>query len=83
MKFKTYSIYDSVGKTYLKPFNVKMEGEAIRAFKNASNDKQSEIGRNPQDYCLYLLATWNDETGEVKPVDPPINLGLATKFQDT
>lgn len=45
---------------------------AIRGFEEATKEPQSFINKNPYDYVLVKIGTFNPDTGEVKPINPPL-----------
>lgn len=65
MKINIYTIFDSVSKTYNKPFYQSNDDTACRAFTNAINDSESQLSLNPSDFTLYYLAEFDDESGEI------------------
>ena len=61
-----YSIKD-VKVGYMQPFYQANNAVAIRAFTNAVNDeKVNNINQNADDMELWLLGTFNDETGVIE-----------------
>lgn len=76
-----YSVYDSKLKAYMLPFYAATEAVAIRSFSNAANDDSTGLAKNPADYTLFFLATFNDESGEIVMRSPQINLGLAANYK--
>lgn len=46
-------------------FHVRTAEEAIRSLLQEANNKQSNINAHPEDYDLYNLGTFNDETGQI------------------
>ena len=66
MKMNVYSIKD-VKVGYMQPFYQANNAVAIRAFTNAVNDeKVNNINQNADDMELWLLGTFNDETGVIE-----------------
>lgn len=79
MKTEAYSIYDSKSKTYTPPFFMRQRGEAIRAFTQTANDPSSNINKFPEDYSLFHIGFYDDNTGKLEYCNPD-NIGLATQF---
>ncbi len=52
---------------YMQPFLQQNQEVAIRTLKIAVNDAQSTIRRMAEDIDLYMLGTFDDESGEIKP----------------
>lgn len=64
------TLYDRATEAYAPIMTVHTRGEAIRSFRQAVNDPQTPINSNPTDYELYVVGTFNDQTGEITPCDP-------------
>lgn len=65
MELKVYSIRDSKGEIYHQPFFNKTNGEAVRNFTELVKDGKSMISKYPQDYDLYFLGHYDDQTGKL------------------
>ena len=51
--------------------SVRAKGEAIRPFQDAINNPQNaQLHAHPDDYDLYMVGTFDDETGELTPIKP-------------
>lgn len=59
------SLYDRATEAFAPVMTVNTRAEAIRSFRRECEDKQSPIARHPEDYELYQLASYNDQTGEI------------------
>lgn len=81
MKYKVYTIFDMKVGAYMQPFFMRQNGEAIRAFTDLANDKSKTIGANPEDFSLYYIAEFDDESGLFfgKQIDH-VCLGKAIEF---
>lgn len=75
-----YSIYDEKAKAYIPPFFLPHDGMAVRTFKNCVNDPDHQFGRNPHDYTLFGLGSFDDGTGKLSPADHSISLGNGVEF---
>lgn len=64
-----YAIYDEKSKIYNKPFSMINEAVAIRAVKDLTLDKNTEVGRHPYDFSLWELGTYDDETAHFVPYE--------------
>ena len=74
-----YSIYDTIAKNFKGIWPSVNDATAMRIFKNACEDKNTEIGLNPIDYKLYKAGTFDDETGDFKPEVSKIMDGRAAE----
>lgn len=64
MKHSMYVIYDSAAKMYNKPFFFINDAVAYRAACDLMQDTNNEITKNPSDYTMSCLGTYDDETAE-------------------
>lgn len=62
------SVFDKVAGLYSPAMTEINPDSAIRNFKIGAKQNQ-QINACPEDYCLVLLGTIDDETGEIEPVD--------------
>jgi hypothetical protein len=79
MEHKVFSIYDSKTETYSKPFYMKTIGEATRAFGDLANNKDTDVGRHPEDYTLFNLGVFEDTTAVYTPLEAKTPLGTANE----
>lgn len=73
-----YSVYDSKAEAWLQPFYCVNNAVAIRSFAHAANDAQHDFFRYAGDFALFELGTFEDSTSEIKSLQVPENLGLAS-----
>lgn len=52
--------------------------EAVRSFCDLLEDKQTLVGRHPQDFQLVHIADWDEISGVVTPVEHVIIVDGAT-----
>jgi len=74
---KMYAVRDSKGEFYYPPAFHKTHGEAERAFLNVAKNKESIIGKNPEDYDLYYVGTYDERTGKLNPTSTPEHITKA------
>lgn len=65
-----YTILDAKAKSYAPPFLMHNDPMAIRAFSNYVNDPGSRIGENPEDYNLYAIGYFDDQSADITPCEP-------------
>lgn len=80
MKLKAFSIYDSKAFAYLPPYFMAEKGMAAREFTNAARDEKGRIGMNPEDYFLFCIGEFDDQTGVLVPFKEPESMGSALSF---
>lgn len=79
---KVFGVRDGKAQAFLQPFFSNAVGSAIRAFDDVVNDKSSgnQIAKHPEDYMLYELADFDDNSGEFISRDPIKLLGSGRDF---
>lgn len=82
MILKMFTIYDSKGEVFDKPFYLRTTLEAIRGFTDAINSGNSLLSSHPEDFTLHELATFNTLTGECVITDSK-TLGTGVDFKKT
>jgi len=75
-------VYDSKAKAFMDPIFIPNIPIAQRAFKNAANDPTTYIAQSPEDYTLFHIGNYDDETCKFEIFGTPESLGLATTYKD-
>lgn len=70
MNVKAYTLYDVKSLTYSQPFFAPTHGAAIRIVQDVANDMNTAIGRHPNDYVLYCVGGFDDQTSVLNHLDP-------------
>lgn len=65
MTKKICSVRDRAIDAFGQPFTVHTIGEAIRVFSDEVNRRESPMFSHPDDYDLYVIATFDDVDGSV------------------
>lgn len=73
MKMQVYSLYDAAIGAYAKPFFMQSVGQALRGLKDLLADHNSEVAKHPEDYILFKLGEFDDETGKFVS-DGPVSI---------
>ena len=76
---KLFAIHDQKARAYLAPFTFSKEGQALRLFTDSIQNPEHQFSRHPEDYTLFLLGEFDDETGKIKP-NTPQSLGNGVEF---
>lgn len=71
MQLKIYSIRDSKGEHFKPPFYKHTHGEAERDFTTLCRDEKSTVSQYPDDFDLYYLGIYDDQTGKIASLDTP------------
>lgn len=77
---KIYTIYDEKAQSYNTPFTALNDQLAIRIFQDASNDPQTTVYHHKEDFTLYGIGTYNQDTAELVPYDKKQYLIKANTF---
>lgn len=79
MILNVYSIYDSAAATYGRPFFLPSAGIAMRQFSDEVNRPAEDniFYKHPNDFFLYFLGKFNDETGEFDLISRPEQIARA------
>lgn len=71
MVLELYSIFDKKSGAYTAPFSARAPGEAVRTFSLRASDKNHPIGATPEDYALYHMGKFDDNSGEFNLLKKP------------
>jgi len=77
---KIFAVYDSKANVYSNPFYAVNAAVALRDFKRAAMDTQSDLNKFPADYCLTEFGSFNDEDGTFDIYVQPQRLGFASQY---
>lgn len=75
-----FTIYDEKAAAYLPPFFLPTDGMAIRTFSSCINSPDHQFGAHPQDYTLFKLGQYDDNTAELISSTRTISLGNGVEF---
>lgn len=79
MKTMIVAVMDRQMNAFAAPMAVPTRGIAIRSFSEEVNNPQSPLHKHANDYSLWQLGYFNDETGEM--VNEKEKLGEATDYK--
>jgi len=80
MKQYIMSVYDSKAEMFNQPIFSIAKGEALRAFSDSVNTKNSPMFNHPEDYTLFEIGSFNPELGSIESLATPVSMGLATEY---
>lgn len=75
MKTRIYTIYDCKTEAYDKPFYSLGDGEAFRMLYRTILKGENNFADYPEDYTLFWIGVYDDETGSIDPASAKISLG--------
>lgn len=81
MQLKMYAIRDAKAELFRQPFCKLTHGEAERDFKTLVNDEQSQVNKYPEDYDLYYLGVYDDNSGKLTTLDTPEHIIKAVQLK--
>ncbi|AXL15422.1 nonstructural protein [Microviridae sp.] len=81
MIYLVFSIYDSKAEAFLPPFILPKKAMALRTFSDCVNSDSHQFGSNPEDYTLFELGSFNDESGQYLLHRTVISCGNGLEFQ--
>jgi len=70
MKIMAYSVFDKAVDSFLPPFFVPAKGAAIRSFTDALRDPQHPFAKHHEDYVLYEVGVFDDQSGLLVTQEP-------------
>jgi len=65
-----YRVLDTKAEAYNKPIVFETDGVAIRAAAEAVNDTENPISRNPEDYILFHVGSFENFPADIVPCEP-------------
>lgn len=75
-----YCIVDRKAGLYNNPVFYLRDGQAVRDFQTLCSDRQTMIGRYPEDFALYCVGSFDDETGKFTSLDLPTVIAQGCDF---
>lgn len=71
MTRKTYSVFDSKARAFIYPFPSTNHATAVRSFEQAVQTQGHDFQRFAEDYTLFYIGEFNEETAEfAQPATP-------------
>lgn len=80
MVLNIFAVLDHKASAYAQPFFMPTKAQASRAFGDVSLDQKSDIARHPEDYSLYHLGVFHQDTGKIVSFDKPEVICKALDF---
>lgn len=81
MKKPILSVYDVASNCFGQPVIVVAVGEGMRSFCDACADDKSAFGAHPEDYSLFEIGSFDDQSGDLKDiVNRKVVTGLEAKI---
>lgn len=80
MKLMAFSLFDVKAKAYCVPFFVHNVNLALRSFGDAVLDQSTGISKHPEDFMLYRLGEYDDNSGKLLSLNEPEFVANAVDF---
>jgi hypothetical protein len=80
MTINLFTVYDAAAARYLEPFHAPTIEYAIRQFRSSVEQEGHMFAKYPEDYTLFHIGEYNQETGLLTPNAAPVSLGVAITF---
>jgi len=68
------AVYDKKIGLFDPPFTVRHPGEAIREWDIIIKNPETKFGKNPEDFDLFQVGTYDENTGSTTNNTPPTQL---------
>lgn len=81
MTTKVFSIKDSKAGIFMPPFLQNSHGEAERTFNKYTHKSDSMISQYPDDYDLYFMGDFDDNTGKFDLLPAPQHIVNAAQIK--
>lgn len=81
MRFQLCSLYDMKVRVFMRPFTVAHVSMAQEALASAVNDPEHPCSAHPEDYTLFHIGTFDDDTGRIDSFSQPVHVALASSYQ--
>lgn len=70
--FRLFAIYDTKAKTYTQILTERTSAVAERNFTNAVRNKDMDYNKHAEDFSLFELGSYDNDTGAIQPHKEPI-----------
>lgn len=77
-----FAVWDSKMSAFLPPFSLPNVGLASRWFHQAVNGGVPDWNKYAEDFTLFRLGTFEDETGRMKSFDAPESICTALSIRE-
>lgn len=74
MKKPVIAVYDKKIGLFDQPFIVRHNGEAIREWDIVRKDDKTKFGKNPEDFDLFQIGSYDEVTGTIENLQPHTHL---------
>lgn len=68
------AVYDKKTGLFGDPMAARHNGDIIRQWDIIRKDPETRYGKNPEDFDLFQIAEYDDETGQIVTLQPHTHL---------
>lgn len=76
------AVYDAKLNLFKAPYPATTKGEAIRDFGDHARDEKSKLNKHPEDFTLFHVADWDEDSGQYTNLTAPVALASALEFKN-
>lgn len=80
VKWKLFTIRDAKVGVYRTVMYHVHVGDALRTFQEMANDPQCNIAKYPDDFSLYQVGEFDEDSGQIEPMAPKF-YGTGSEFK--
>lgn len=80
MNMKVFAVRDLKSAAFMQPFFTQSVGTATRIFGDAVEDEKSIFHKHPEDFVLYELGEFDDQTGHITSIEAVKMVVYASDF---
>lgn len=74
MKLVAVAVRDSAVDAFMRPFFVPTTAFAVRSFGEEMKNADSPMAKSPQDFALFELGSFDEESGRFENLESPRQL---------
>ena len=80
MIIRIYAIHDKAAEAFGSPLFFQTDAMAERAFTQAINDDANQYGKSPEDFTLFCIGDYDDESGQLIPAEINGKIGNGLQY---
>lgn len=80
MQYKVFSIRDSKAEIFNLPWYKTTLAEALRDFSTVAKDPKTLPGQYPEDFDLWYMGDYDDQTGKITSLPTPQHMEKAVNL---
>ena len=84
MNLVIVSVKDTAAGAFGRPIFVQSPAVAVRSFRDEINrpDSQEDMSKHPEDFELYFVGEFDDQTGVISPAEMPFTIVRAKDLKE-